>query len=83
MRVTVSALAASVASALLVQAGMYGEPVVNLDAKTFKKVMATEHAAVGVLPVTHLSPTHNGLCFSDYQEHSQARMISIILMFCY
>ena len=27
-------------------AGMYGQPVVNLDAKTFKSVMATEHAAV-------------------------------------
>lgn len=27
-------------------AGMYGQPVVNLDAKTFKKVMASEHAAV-------------------------------------
>lgn len=27
-------------------AGMYGQPVVNLDGKTFKQVMATEHAAV-------------------------------------
>jgi hypothetical protein len=29
-----------------VWAGMYGQPVINLDAKTFKSVMATEHAAV-------------------------------------
>jgi protein disulfide-isomerase A6 len=27
-------------------AGMYGNPVINLDAKDFKKAMATEHAAV-------------------------------------
>jgi hypothetical protein len=29
-----------------VQAGFYGAPVLNLDAKDFKKAMATEHAAV-------------------------------------
>ena len=34
--------------ALSVHAGMYGPPVVNLDAKTFKTVMATEHAAVSL-----------------------------------
>ncbi|OCF33217.1 protein disulfide-isomerase domain [Kwoniella heveanensis BCC8398] len=37
------------AAALLpwsVQAGMYGQPVLNLDARTFKQVMANEHAAM-------------------------------------
>ena len=29
-------------------AGMYSQPVVNLDSKTFKTVMATEHAAVSM-----------------------------------
>ena len=38
--------------ALSVHAGMYGQPVVNLDAKTFKTVMATEHAAVSPDPVS-------------------------------
>jgi hypothetical protein len=28
---------------------MYGDPVINLDAKSFKKAMATEHAAVSRL----------------------------------
>lgn len=68
MRVTVTALAASVASALLVQAGMYGEPVVNLDARTFKKVMATEHAAVGVSSL-RLLPTLNGLGSLRHDSH--------------
>ena len=31
-------------------AGMYSQPVVNLDAKTFKSVMAEEHAAVCLYP---------------------------------
>jgi hypothetical protein len=37
-------------------AGMYGQPVVNLDSKTFKKVMATEHAAVGHTTGTTTNP---------------------------
>lgn len=40
-----SALALSLLP-LSAYAGMYGQPVVNLDAKTFKQVMAAEHAAV-------------------------------------
>lgn len=40
--ITVALLAAP----LLAAAGMYNAPVVNLDAKQFKKVMANEHAAV-------------------------------------
>ncbi|KAK8865691.1 protein disulfide-isomerase domain [Kwoniella newhampshirensis] len=39
------ALAAAVLP-LAAQAGMYGQPVLNLDAKTFRTVMATEHAAM-------------------------------------
>ncbi|WVN85459.1 uncharacterized protein L203_100605 [Cryptococcus depauperatus CBS 7841] len=31
---------------LSVYAGMYGQPVLHLDSKTFKSVMATEHAAI-------------------------------------
>lgn len=30
-------------------AGMYGKPVINLDAKTFKQAMSVEHAAVRLL----------------------------------
>lgn len=30
-------------------AGMYGQPVVNLDGKTFKQALSVEHAAVCVL----------------------------------
>jgi hypothetical protein len=55
MRVTISVLATSVLSAFMANAGMYGEPVVNLDAKTFKKVMATEHAAVSAVTMTESS----------------------------
>ncbi|WWC60512.1 protein disulfide-isomerase domain [Kwoniella dejecticola CBS 10117] len=42
------ALPIALAAALLpsVQAGMYGQPVLNLDAKSFKQAMATEHAAM-------------------------------------
>jgi protein disulfide-isomerase A6 len=29
-----------------VWAGMYGKPVINLDAKTFKQAMSVEHASV-------------------------------------
>ncbi|WWC87965.1 protein disulfide-isomerase domain [Kwoniella dendrophila CBS 6074] len=38
----------AIAAALLpfAQAGMYGQPVLNLDAKSFKQAMATEHAAM-------------------------------------
>lgn len=43
----VSALAVALVTApLLVAAGMYREPVVELDAKSFKKVMSKEHASV-------------------------------------
>lgn len=34
------------AAPLMVSAGMYREPVVELDGKSFKKVMANEHASV-------------------------------------
>jgi hypothetical protein len=41
-------LAALVAASLLssAHAGMYGQPVVNLDARTFKQALSVEHAAV-------------------------------------
>lgn len=45
---------------LSAHAGMYGQPVVNLDAKTFKTVMANEHAAVS-------------LCVSDSWSHADIR----------
>lgn len=41
-------LVALVTAPLLVAAGMYREPAIELDAKTFKKVMAKEHASVSV-----------------------------------
>ena len=44
-RITTFALLLS--GALSVSAGMYAEPVVHLDAKSFKTVMSSEHAAVG------------------------------------
>lgn len=51
----------------LAAAGMYDKPVVNLDAKQFKKVMANEHAAVSpsslVLP--SLSPMSTGPLITD------------------
>lgn len=40
-------LLAAACSPLSAYAGMYGDPVINLDAKSLKKAMATEHAAVG------------------------------------
>lgn len=39
-------LAALAALPLLAHAGMYRDPVVELDARSFKKVMANEHASV-------------------------------------
>ena len=33
-----------------VLAGMYGKPVINLDAKTFKQAMSVEHASVSIVP---------------------------------
>ncbi|WVW80353.1 protein disulfide-isomerase domain [Kwoniella bestiolae CBS 10118] len=39
-------LALATALLPLAQAGMYGQPVLNLDAKSFKQAMATEHAAM-------------------------------------
>lgn len=47
MRPLSTLLLAAACSPLSVYAGMYGDPVINLDAKSFKKAMATEHAAVG------------------------------------
>ncbi|WWC68438.1 protein disulfide-isomerase domain [Kwoniella pini CBS 10737] len=41
-----SPLALAAALLPLVQAGMYGQPVLNLDAKSFKQAMSTEHAAM-------------------------------------
>ena len=38
---------------LVAYAGMYGQPVVNLDAKTFKTVMATEHAAASYMKASN------------------------------
>ncbi|WWD18130.1 protein disulfide-isomerase domain [Kwoniella shandongensis] len=46
MRFSLPLAIAAAVLPLSVQAGMYGQPVLNLDAKTFKKVMATEHAAM-------------------------------------
>ena len=46
MKVPVAVLAATAFMPLSAIAGMYGDPVINLDAKSFKKAMATEHAAV-------------------------------------
>lgn len=49
MRYALQAAGGILALATLAEAGMYGQPVVNLDAKTFSKAMATEHAAVSGL----------------------------------
>jgi hypothetical protein len=46
MKVAAAVLAATAFMPLPAFAGMYGDPVINLDAKSFKKAMATEHAAV-------------------------------------
>jgi hypothetical protein len=46
MKVAAAVLAATAFMPLSALAGMYGDPVINLDAKSFKKAMATEHAAV-------------------------------------
>ena len=46
MRPLSTLVLAAACSPLSVYAGMYGDPVINLDAKSFKKAMATEHAAV-------------------------------------
>lgn len=46
MKVPAAVLAATALMPLSALAGMYGDPVINLDAKSFKKAMATEHAAV-------------------------------------
>ncbi|WVQ97226.1 hypothetical protein IAU59_004336 [Kwoniella sp. CBS 9459] len=43
---TTIAFAAALTIPWTVQAGMYGQPVLNLDARTFKQVMANEHAAM-------------------------------------
>ena len=43
---------------LAVSAGMYEKPVVNLDAKTFKTVMATEHAAVSYVVLEDVGSAH-------------------------
>jgi len=49
MRITAAILAATAFVPMSAYAGMYGDPVINLDAKDFKKAMATEHAAVGTV----------------------------------
>jgi protein disulfide-isomerase A6 len=46
MKLATAILAATAVMPLSALAGMYGDPVINLDAKSFKKAMATEHAAV-------------------------------------
>ncbi|WVR05653.1 protein disulfide-isomerase domain [Kwoniella sp. DSM 27419] len=46
MRLSATFALAAAVLPFTVQAGMYGQPVVNLDSKTFKKVMANEHAAM-------------------------------------
>ena len=46
MKVAAAILAAAAFMPLSALAGMYSDPVINLDAKSFKKAMATEHAAV-------------------------------------
>ena len=46
MKLAAAVLAATAFMPLSAIAGMYGDPVINLDAKSFKKAMATEHAAV-------------------------------------
>jgi hypothetical protein len=46
MKVATAILAVTAVMPLSALAGMYGDPVINLDAKSFKKAMATEHAAV-------------------------------------
>ncbi|KLT45635.1 hypothetical protein CC85DRAFT_112635 [Cutaneotrichosporon oleaginosum] len=45
----VSTVAALLLVAPLALAGMYAKPVINIDAKEFKKVMGKEHAAVSQL----------------------------------
>jgi protein disulfide-isomerase A6 len=49
MRVLSSIVAAAAFVPMSALAGMYGDPVINLDAKSFKKAMATEHASVSRL----------------------------------
>jgi hypothetical protein len=46
MKVAAAILAATAFMPMSALAGMYADPVINLDAKSFKKAMATEHAAV-------------------------------------
>jgi hypothetical protein len=46
MKLAAAVLAATAFMPIPALAGMYGDPVINLDAKSFKKAMATEHAAV-------------------------------------
>jgi protein disulfide-isomerase A6 len=48
MKLAAAILAAAAFMPKSAYAGMYGDPVVNIDAKDFKKAMATEHAAVGL-----------------------------------
>lgn len=55
MRTLASLLLAAALSPLSAYAGMYGDPVINLDAKSFKKAMATEHAAVSHVSAAHLN----------------------------
>jgi protein disulfide-isomerase A6 len=48
MKLAAAILAATAFVPMSAYAGMYGDPVINIDAKDFKKAMAKEHAAVGL-----------------------------------
>lgn len=46
MKLTWSAIITAVLLPISAYAGMYGQPVLHLNSKTFKSVMANEHAVV-------------------------------------
>lgn len=46
MKLTWSAIITAVLLPISAYAGMYGQPVLHLNSKTFKSVMVNEHAAV-------------------------------------
>jgi len=56
MKLAAAILAATAFVPMSAFAGMYGDPVINLDAKSFKKAMATEHAAVCGFTLHDTSP---------------------------
>jgi protein disulfide-isomerase A6 len=53
MKLAAAILGVAALMPMSASAGMYGDPVINLDAKSFKKAMATEHAAV-CIPVLYV-----------------------------